>query len=222
MYLQLKDLIIEGKLKPGDRIPSERELCAQLGVSRTALREAKKALVMMGLLESRSGSGTFVRDNLLDFVTEPLTWAIEMERGRINELIEVRLIVETATAALAGERATDEDRKTLKETVERQQAAIDNEDREAFVHADVALHTAIAQAAQNAVLVRTNLAIRTLLRTFISAVLELPGSTEAALAHHNEIVEAILVGDADGARKAMEIHLEDVRRRILQGLGSSA
>jgi GntR family transcriptional repressor for pyruvate dehydrogenase complex len=216
VFQQLKGLITEGSIKPGGRIPSEKELCERLGVSRTAVREAKQALVMMGLLKPQAGKGTFVSDDLFAFLTEPLSWAVELERSQVNELIEARLIVETASAALAAARATEEDRENMQLLMRRQQAAVQEEDEEAFVEADLALHAAIAHAANNMVLMRTILAIRGLLRAFASAILEGPGAALAALEFHREVVEAILDGDAGRARDAMAAHLEDVRRRMLQ------
>jgi GntR family transcriptional repressor for pyruvate dehydrogenase complex len=216
VFEQLKGLITEGRLRPGDRIPSERELCDQLGVSRTAIREAKQALVVMGLLEPKAGKGTFVSDDLFDFFTEPLNWAVELERGRVEELIEARLIVETASAALAAQRATEGDREAMQGLVRQQQAAVEEGDKESFVEADLALHVAIARAAKNLVLMRTNLAIRGLLKAFIAATLATPGSAEAALEYHRELVGAIVHGDASQAREIMASHLQDVRVRMLQ------
>ena len=216
VFEQLKRLITEGTIRPGGRIPSERELCERLGVSRTAVREAKQALVMMRLLRPKAGKGTFVTDDLFALFTEPLSWTVELERSRVNELIEARLIVETASAALAAERATEEDREAMQFLVQQQQAAVEAEDKGAFAEADLALHAAIARAAKNLVLMRTNLAIRGLLKAFTAKALEVPGSAEAALEFHREVVEAIVDGDAGRARAIMAAHLEDVRTQLLR------
>ena len=213
---QLRTLILEGKLKCGDRIPSERELSADLAVSRTAVREAKRALITMGLLEAKPGEGTFVRDDVLDFLTEPLNWGIEIEREKVSELIEARRIVEIECAALAAERATAKDKETLRQIVEQMQTALESDDKDAFLEADLAFHGAIAEAARNAVLVRIILAIRGLLRVFIDAVLDVRGSAKSALEDHRQVAEAIFEGDAGRARKAMERHLEEVQRAIVE------
>lgn len=213
---QLRTLILEGKLKIGDRIPSERELSADLAVSRTAVREAKRALITMGLLEAKPGEGTFVRDDVLDFLTEPLNWGIEIEREKVSELIEARRIVEIECAALAAERATAKDKETLRHIVEQMQTALESDDKDAFLEADLAFHGAIAEAARNAVLVRIILAIRGLLRVFIDAVLDVRGSAKSALEDHRQVAKAIFEGDAGRARKAMERHLEEVQRAIVE------
>jgi GntR family transcriptional repressor for pyruvate dehydrogenase complex len=222
VFDQLRKLIMDGHLRPGERIPSERELCEQLSVSRTAVREAKQALVMMRLLKPKAGKGTFVSDDLFALFTEPMTWAVQLERNRVNELIEARLIIETASASLAAERATKEDREAMQLLLRQQRAAVENADREAFVEADLALHVAVARAAKNLVLMRTSLAIRGLLKEFIAVVLEVPGSAEAALDLHSDLVAAIEAGDAIRAREIMASHLEDVRRRILEQTAAGA
>ncbi len=87
---QLKGLILDGALKPGERFPTEYELCAQLGVSRTAIREAKKSLIGMGLLETRRGQGTYVREDIFDGLMEKASLSLRMGAESIKELIEAR------------------------------------------------------------------------------------------------------------------------------------
>lgn len=216
---QLKCNIMEGILRPGDRVPSEKELCQQMGVSRTAVREAKQALVGMGLLETRPGQGTFVRENVLDVLTESIKWGFQMEKGSIQELIEARRIVEVASAGLAAERATERAKQTLGNLIDQMQAAIDIDDKKAFLESDVAWHAAVAEAAQNRVFTRMISAIRSLLEIFIDAVLHVPKSDLIAQAGHRRVTEAIISGDVDRAKEAMSGHLDDVQRMILKRLG---
>jgi GntR family transcriptional repressor for pyruvate dehydrogenase complex len=217
---QLKRLVLNGQLGPGDRIPSERELCSRLEVSRTALREAKKALVAMGLLDAKPGQGTFIKDDLLDFISEPIDLGLRMEPMRMYELVEARAIVETASAALAARRATDADKRALEQIMDRQSTAVRMGDIDAFLEADLELHSAIAQAAGNAVLMRVNLAIYGLVRALSQTVLErAPHASEPAFDNHGRVVEAIVAGDPAQARAAMQAHLDDVQDLIEQYFG---
>ena len=218
VFARLKDLILEGQLQPGDRIPSERELCSQLGVSRTAIREAKRALVVTGMLDARAGQGTFVADDVLDFLKEPLSWGMKIEPESVRELVEARRILEVASAGLAAERATHEQRTALRCLTQQMQLALEANDMAAFLRTDLAWHAAVAEAARNRVLVRVALAIRGLLKTFMAAVLQVPGSAEIAIEGHERLAEAIVVGDADRARGAMENHLRDMQTMIIEQL----
>jgi GntR family transcriptional repressor for pyruvate dehydrogenase complex len=218
---QLVGLILHGSLGPGDRIPSERELCQKLEVSRPALREAKHALVAMKLLDARPGQGTFVRADLLDFITEPIDLGLRLEPTRMRELVETRAIVETAAAALAAKRATDEDVASLRDIYRRQQDAVDKSDVEAFMEADLELHSAIACAAGNAVLMRMNLALYGLVRALSRAVLDrAPAAAESALVAHGEVVSAIAAGQPERASQAMADHLETVASFVAEYFGS--
>jgi GntR family transcriptional repressor for pyruvate dehydrogenase complex len=217
---QLKGSILEGTLQPGDRMPSEQELCTQLQVSRTAIREAKKALIGMGLLETRRGQGTFVRENVLDVLADSIRWGLQMEKGSIQELIEARRIVEVETAALAAERATEEMKQQLTHLILQMQKAIDADDRKAFLGGDVAWHAAMAEAAENRVVTRMIMAIRSFLEVFVDAVLEVPESAAIAHTGHARVTEAIINGDVEEAKEAMQTHLSDVHRMILKRLSS--
>jgi GntR family transcriptional regulator, transcriptional repressor for pyruvate dehydrogenase complex len=218
---QLVGLILHGSLGPGDRIPSERELCQRLEVSRPALREAKHALVAMKLLDARPGQGTFVRADLLDFITEPIDLGLRLEPMRMRELVETRAIVETAAAALAAERATDQDIAALRDICRRQKDAVDTNDIEAFMEADLDLHSAIASAARNAVLMRMNLALYGLVRALSRTVLDrAPSAAKSALVAHGEVVSAIATGEPERASQAMADHLETVASVVAEYFGS--
>jgi GntR family transcriptional repressor for pyruvate dehydrogenase complex len=209
---QLRKVIIDGVYKPGDRLPSEKELCKQLGVSRTAIREAKKALIGMGLIESSRGQGTFVRDNILDTLMQSIRLDLLMEQGSIGELIDARRVIEVESAGMAAERSTDEDIDNLRNLIDRMRIAVKEENQEAFQEYDLAWHSAIVEATQNKYLVTMSLAIRNLLEVFISDVLQVSGSDVIALTRHEQITEAIAIGDGEQAKSAMSKHLEEVRK----------
>ncbi|RMF47458.1 MAG: FadR family transcriptional regulator, partial [Deltaproteobacteria bacterium] len=112
---QIRNLISEGQLKPGDRVPSERELASVLGVSRPSVREAIMVLEAMGLVESRQGGGTYVRSLTESSLADPLTSMVEKNPKMLYDLAEVRMGIETWSAYLAAQRATEEDIARIEE-----------------------------------------------------------------------------------------------------------
>jgi GntR family transcriptional repressor for pyruvate dehydrogenase complex len=214
---QLKTLILDGRLKPGDKLSSERELCSELGVSRTAVREAKRALITMGLLEARPGEGTFVRSPLFADSVEVSNWEALLGEESVSQLIEARRILEMASAGLAAERLTPEEGQAIQQTVKDIQVAVETADDEAFMAADLAFHTTIARATHNAVLVQMTQVIRAPLKNFIKAVVNnVEGYAMATLNRHQEIADAIVASDPNGARKAMDQHLTEVASMLLE------
>jgi DNA-binding FadR family transcriptional regulator len=215
VFGQLKKLILDRNLQPGDRIPTEKVLCAQLRVTRTALREAKQAPVAMGVLETSAGGGTSYRGGQWELLSEPLNWGMWLRSQDVCELVEARIVVESASAALAAKRATDGEKASLVRMTERLRAAFVNNCMDRYAEADPALHTAIAQMAHNKMLLRMMQAIRALLRKCIAASLSLPGTAAASLEAHERLIGAIADDRSAQARRLMEAHLEDVRDRIL-------
>lgn len=219
---QLKKLILEGNLQPGDRIPTEKELCARLHVSRTALREAKRALVAMGILETSAGGGTFVRGGMLEVFSEPVNWGMSLHSQDICDLVEARIVVESSSAALAARRATSAEKDNLLRLNAQLGDAFAQDRMDAYADVDLALHTAIAEMSHNKMLLRMTLAIRALLRQFIEASLRVPGTAAVSRDAHELLIGAIVSGRSAQARRLMETHLEDVRDRILRiAIGST-
>ena len=203
---QLTSHLIRGDWAEGDRLPPERELCRQLGVGRASLREALKAMEVMGLIESRVGEGTFVRGRS-EFLSQPLLWAIAGSEGTdVREIIEARITMETALAGLAAERATAEDLQQIGCHLDAMAAA--PEDRDAFLRADVAFHLAIAEAAHNRILLNAVHLIRNLMQQWIAQALRSGADVaKEAMAQHEAIFLAIAKRNPAKARAAMELHL---------------
>jgi len=149
---QIRILVVKGDLKPGDRLPSERDLAARLDVSRASVREALSALEMMGLVEIRSGEGTYIKKINLDSLVTPLTWVLSMEKDIILELLEVRKMLEGQTVSLAAKRATKEDLQDLEDTIETMHE--DVQTGQIGEDADLRFHYAIARASKNNILLR--------------------------------------------------------------------
>src|ERR1700733_12496781 len=128
--------LLRGEWKPKERIPPERELCSQLGVGRASLREALKALEMMGMLETRLGDGTYVCERT-EFLSRPLLWAItSSSETETKELVEARKLIEIEMAGLAAERATTDDLKEIGGHLDEMEKSLD--DFERFLQADIA------------------------------------------------------------------------------------
>jgi GntR family transcriptional repressor for pyruvate dehydrogenase complex len=207
---QIEDAILKGTLKPGDQLPAERELAQQFGVSRTAVREAVKALREKGLVEAYSGRGTFVTDGTSQAVRQSLDLMMKIgQPGGTTHLAEVRAILEPEIAALAAVRAEEEDIATMREAV----AVMDRSgvDGDAFIEADLDFHLSLAEAAANPLILSLIDSIVGLLREQRMRVFKVAGGPERGQFHHKRILEAVERRDSEKAREAMRAHLQQVR-----------
>ncbi len=219
---QIKKLIVDGKLQPGDKLLSERELSEKLNVSRASVREAFSALEMMGIISIRPGEGSFVRQVSFEGMLEPLSFILQMEIEDIMQLLEVRKILEVETAALAALRATHEDL----EDIHRAIISMKEELRRGEVGdtADARFHFAIAKAANNPILIKVMNTISDLMNTSFRSSrqkLFLIENMPAVLYNaHFEIYEAISDHNPSLARLRMREHLtmvEDAMRELRDG-----
>ena len=215
---QLGQLIQEGKLCPGDRLPPERELAARLQVSRASVREALRSLELQGLLSSRQGSGTFIaaigQEELLR------AFAHLAEEGQtLRDIFELRFLLEPPIAAMAARRATPQDIARLEATVKEQEQQIQL--GQSGVEADMAFHAALAEATHNQALLRLGATLMEVLAPSRDTHLQTPERSHLSLLSHRRILEAIQAGSATQARKAMEEHVVHVDR-VLFGLAEEA
>jgi GntR family transcriptional repressor for pyruvate dehydrogenase complex len=207
---QIERRILAGDLKVGDQLPPEPQLAQQFAVSRTAVREAVKALSEKGLIEIRPGRGTFVINEGPD-MRHSLGRLMKFDSPEgSSSLVEVREILEPEIAALAALRVTDELIATMQQAVDTMETALDNVD--VFVEADLDFHLAMAEATQN-------LIIPALLDTIIDLLREqrkrtglVNGGLKRGQYHHRRILEAVIRRDPGAARIAMQRHLEQVRQ----------
>jgi GntR family transcriptional repressor for pyruvate dehydrogenase complex len=219
---QLQAMITDRSLRAGEKIPSERELCELLGVSRTVVREAVRSLVAKGLLEARAGGGTVVRAPDAALVTEMMGIMLAAGGREIgfDHLREVRLHLETEIADLAAGRRTASDLETMRAQLEAMQRF--EHDPVQWAVADVAFHAAIAEATHNPLYPVLLGSISELLMEVRLTGIRLPGTPQRAFKHHQHILEAIERGDRSAARKAMLAHLREsqetfTRARIASG-----
>jgi GntR family transcriptional repressor for pyruvate dehydrogenase complex len=210
IFRELVSHVISGAWKPGEKIPPERLLGEKLGVGRASLREALKALEIIGMIETRVGDGTYVCDRS-EFLSRPLLWAItSSSESEIHELVEARTSLETQLSELAAERATSEDLRQIGIYLDQMERNV--ADNEAFRQADIAFHLAIAEAAHNRIFVNALLLIRNLLQQWIGSTLQVEGVAEKALHQHRAIFVAIAKKNPSAARTAMQQHLADMAR----------
>jgi len=207
--------IVQGLLRPGDSLPSEDVLLARYGVSRTVLREALQVLAAKGLLDARPRRGTTIRPRADWSQLDPqlLHWHGELpaDDPALQQLMEVRRIVEPPAAALASQRATAADRARIAAAYAAMEAAGDN--LEAFIQADLEFHTAVLEASGNQFLIPIVHAIRTTLLASLHVTnTEAEQNQRVSLPLHAAILRAILEGDHEGAAAAMQQHLDDTER----------
>jgi GntR family transcriptional regulator, transcriptional repressor for pyruvate dehydrogenase complex len=202
---QIASLISQGVLKPGDRIPSEKQLCRQFGVGRTSVREALRSLAMMGVLETHMGDGTFVRPDTGRFIERSFQWGLLLNHKDVEDLVETRLMLESQTAYLAATRATETDLEKAAEAIRCMEAAVSKPEQ--YLEHDLSFHLIIAGATQNTILASLLSTTRGYLRSFIREALAEGKRARMSIAEHKRILQALKVRDAEAARQAMEAHI---------------
>ncbi|NMB24286.1 MAG: FadR family transcriptional regulator [Firmicutes bacterium] len=205
--------IASGELKAGDRLPPQSELAAQLGVSRTALREAVRSLSLMGLLSVNQGDGTFVSQVVPGLFVQPLSFMLLMDNTHILEVVEARAIIEVKTSRLCAIRATDEELEALGAIAKDMASCLDSLER--FSQLDLDFHVQIARGTHNSVLVAVIETIQSPLLGQVERVQGLPGAAERAMDYHMGLVKALQRRDAKAASTMMLEHLDDVKDAVI-------
>jgi GntR family transcriptional regulator, transcriptional repressor for pyruvate dehydrogenase complex len=213
-FEQLISNVVHGNWKAGDLIPPERELCQQLGIARTSLREALKAMELIGMLESRVGFGTMICPRS-EFLSRPLLWAFTgTDHTELSEILEARALLERDLAGLAAERASSEELAAIEEAIELMAQKIKS--GESVLDADMAFHLAISRAAHNEVLGNAAQLLRNLMKYWLDLKLRLPNVPKSAMQLHRTIYQAIRDRNADAARKFMWEHLHETSALVTQ------
>ena len=216
---EIKSKILSGEYKCGDMLGSQDELARAMGVSRASLREALKRLEMMGLVESKQGLGTFLKQIEPSDFMNPLSSFIVIDKSSAFDLLEARRHIEGSLAAMASSRASKDDIKTLEEILNSMRELSAANAIEEFVEQDVQFHYAIARASNNNIMIKIAEILRDLLTQLISKVFHNdPDNLAITLDHtidfHQRIFEAIKNRDADSARRLMEEHIKDVKKKV--------
>lgn len=212
---QLQQILAGGEYQPEEKLPPERILCDQFGVGRSTIREALRLLEAEGFVRIVHGVGTFVaegggRNN------KSLVSMLLLDHSTVPELFEARRAFETATAALAAKRRTTADVSALRQIL----AELDDDtlSSSAYVQLDVKLHSAIAAASHNRILIGFTEDIKEAFAEYSQRVINLVGRRDNATSGHRAIVDAILAGRQGAARHAMFKHLEEAERDVLLSL----
>lgn len=213
VFEQLLSYVVSGNWKPGERIPPERELCQQLGIARTSLREALKGMELVGMLDSRVGDGTFVCPRS-EFLSRPLLWAFTgTDHEELQEIMEARTIIEENLAGLAAKRGSSEDIEAIGRAVQLMRDSIARGD--SILDADMAFHMAVSAAAHNDVMRNAVHLLRNLLRQWLQYKLLIPNIPESVLKRHVTIYRAISARKPNAARAAMRLHLEETTKLVI-------
>jgi GntR family transcriptional repressor for pyruvate dehydrogenase complex len=209
---QIREMIDHGRLQPGDRLPAERKLAEQFGVSRTTVREGIKILSESGLLTSRQGAGTFVSRPDDGARGGSLIDAVLAGNHDLQDVFEVRKMLEPEIAALAARNGSPDAKTRLEAILMEQEQAIDS--GESGGNIDHRFHQALAEASGNPVLREMVAALHEEFSRSRSEEVQSPQRQKASLAAHRAIVEAVRNGHAMQAERAMREHLDEVERII--------
>jgi GntR family transcriptional repressor for pyruvate dehydrogenase complex len=215
---ELEKRILEGSLKPGDRLAAERVLALELGVSRPSLREAIQKLVSKGLLSARHGGGTFVTDRLEAHFVDPWQDMVKGHPLLHRDLLEFRQMLESQAARLAADRATDVDIKRLDAVYARLEEVYAGDDLTSSIDADVAFHQAIAEAAHNVLIGHLTASLMRVIHGHVSSNLEhlhaRPQRWAQLRSQHRAIWLAIREHRPEDAAQAASDHIEFVRQNM--------
>lgn len=215
---QITRMVQEGTLRPGDRLPPERQLAEEFGVSRSAVREALSALRMLGLVEARVGEGTFVTQPPDERFISPLALVLTIEQSEAvgRELLELRAALEAESAALAAVRREAEDLAAMEEALGDMER--DLQEGRLGAEADWRFHDAVASASGNSLLLQTMRSLsdtmKEALGLYREQLLRIPGMGRTLLQDHLEILEAIRNHDAAAARERMLKHITRVQEHL--------
>ncbi|ETT86478.1 FadR/GntR family transcriptional regulator [Viridibacillus sp. FSL R5-0477] len=223
IYEEVADILLEmikdGQLKPGDQLDSVQELAVNFQVGRSAIREALTSLRAMGLIEMRQGEGTFVKTFTADNLAYPIQSAILMTDKNIQELLEVRQILETGIVASAAQKRTAEDLEVMR--VHLMEMINHKKNSDLGERADLAFHLAIAKAANNVLLSTlmqhvSHLMSESMRETRRICLYDEKKTLDLLNEQHHLIYKQIEAQDAEGAAKAMKAHLQFVESVLAQ------
>ena len=215
---EIENQILDGALRPGDRIPSERQLAEDFGVSRPSIREAIQKLVAKGLLVTRHGGGTTVTDKLDAPFMDPWQDMVKDHPMLQSDILEFREMLESQAAALAALRATDLDMVRIDKAFAVLDEAYANQDLDKSIAADVAFHQAIAEASHNVLIGHLTASLMRVIHDHVSNNLKhshtRPAKWEQLRSQHRAIWKAIKTNKADKASVAAKEHSGYIRESI--------
>jgi len=206
VFQQLKELLINGVWRPGDKVPSENELADQFNVSRITVRQALQRLGTLGLIETRRGEGSFVKEVDVGDSMNALIPTMYLGENSELEIIEFREIIETECAGLAAKRANEKDINDLKALWKRMNDCKERSDLKGFGEADLDFHFKVAEITKNPLVIKTNLILRDVLENAMRTTIDKMGC-ENGLYYHNKLIQEIEAHDVKAASKTMREHI---------------
>lgn len=210
---QLIELIMDGTIKNGEKLPAEKQLMEMFGVGRSTLREAIRALEVLGLVEVKVPGGTFVVEEFGDFFTKNLGLISKISFNNIIELVEARAELEVILVDMAARKATKEDIKELEENINKMKNCSGNEE---FLESDLEFHILVSKIAKNSFMSQVMNILREVTREWISKVIGKYSVKEEVIAQHEKVFLAIKNGDRNLAKVAMAEHLKSVGDLLLE------
>ena len=212
---QIKTMIENGNLKRGDKLPSERDLVEQLGVSRASIREALRVLEIIGLIDCRQGEGNFIKHSFENGLFEPLSVMFMLNDGRPDEIFELRRVMEVETAALAAKRITDEELRELSSLIEQMDTSQNEEER---VKVDKKFHYTIAHASRNFLIVNILNTVSSLMDEFIKnareEIMKKDNDKSVINNQHKEIYKTLAEHNPAEAARIMRKHMDLISENL--------
>ena len=209
---QVLQLVRDGAIKPGDRLPPERELAQQLNVSRASVREAMRLMDIQGLVIIRPGAGTYITEDTVEVIVQAFSTLLSGPTSAARDIFEMRLILEPQVVSLAAKRASDADVRRMEGILLQQEEDIINGGT--GVDSDSEFHFAIAQATKNSALIAVTQAISDLLSQSRDSTLLSPERSNQSLQSHRRILQTIKDRQSRSAEEAMHRHIADIDRRV--------
>jgi GntR family transcriptional repressor for pyruvate dehydrogenase complex len=209
---RLVSLIAERKLRPGDKLPSERDLAAMMQVSRPSLREALRSLAMMKIVEIRHGSGTFVASLRPERLVEHFDYVFSLDDSTFAQVLAARAMLEPSLAAAAAQNATEAELAAIGACMER--AASSVHDPKLFLEADFELHQLITAAVHNQIIARFMSTLGRLGFASRMRTVALKGVREQSLKDHQAIVDALFRRDPETAASIMQKHIKNISKSL--------
>lgn len=207
------DHLLSGRIRPGERLPSERELAAALSVGRSAVREALSALKLLGVLEVRPGGGHYLRGIASELLPKVIEWGLLLGEKQPLDLLEARAALEVRAAYLAAQRHERETIDALRQHFHQIEDHTDGGAAE-LAEGDLAFHETLVGASENIVLLEVWFSLRALLRVWITRVASHQEGTWKFRSEHAAILRAIEAGKPLAAAEAMHAHMDGATRRL--------
>jgi len=204
---RLRNLLEQRVLKPGSKLPPEPEMSKLLGISRPSLRQAYKALSILGVLRAVPGNGTYISDSTSKILSMPLTFLMLMKRISLDEIFEFRMMLEAGLASLAATRASGSEVRAMTSQIETMTANLDDDKKDEYLVAEYEFHNCIARAAHNSLLLEIISIVGGLLWETRKALVNVVPDRQKDLEEHRAILAAISGRDPEAAADAMRCHL---------------